>query len=103
MVRGRARIIHFPAEFKRFKPGEILEASTIDPMWSTLLPVAKAVVTEMGGILSHAAIVAREYRTPCVVNVMGIMDVLEDSYLIEVDGDKNVIKIMEESIDAKVA
>ncbi len=51
MVKGVARIIHFPAEFKRFKPGEILVAPITDPMWSTLFPVAKAVVTEMGGIL----------------------------------------------------
>ncbi len=72
-------------------------------MWSTLFPVAKAVVTEMGGILSHAAIIARDYGTLCVVNVIEIMDVLQDSYLIEVDGDRDVIKIMEESIDAKVA
>jgi pyruvate,water dikinase len=57
----------------------------------------------MGGILSHAAIVAREYGTPCVVNVEGIMDVLEDGYLIEVDGDKGMIRIMEESIDARAA
>jgi pyruvate,water dikinase len=102
-VRGRARVIHSPEEFGKFKPGEILVASTTDPMWSTLFPVAKAVVTEMGGILSHAAIVAREYGTPCVVNVEGIMDVLEDGYLIEVDGDKGMIRIMEESIDARAA
>ncbi len=94
-VQGRARIIHSPEEFSRFKPGEILVASTTDPMWSTLFPVARAVVTEMGGILSHAAIVAREYGTPCVVNVRGVMDVLEDGHLIEVDGDKGVIRIME--------
>ncbi len=51
MVRGITRIIYFPAEFKRFKPGEILVASTTDPIWSTPFPVAKAVITEMGGIL----------------------------------------------------
>jgi len=98
IVQGRARIIHSPEEFSRFKPGEILVASTTDPMWSTLFPVAKAVITEMGGILSHAAIVAREYGTPCVVNVRGVMDVLEDGHLIEVDGNKGVIRIMEDSI-----
>lgn len=103
IVQGRARIIRSPDEFDRFKPGEILVASTTDPMWSTLFPVAKAVVTEMGGILSHAAIVAREYGTPCVVNVRGVMDVLEDGHLIEVDGDKGIIRIMEESIDTRAA
>jgi len=96
IVQGRARVIHSPEEFGRFKPGEILVAPTTDPMWSTLFPVAKAVVTEMGGVLSHAAIVAREYGTPCVVNVKGIIDALEDGDLIEVDGKSGMIKIITE-------
>jgi len=94
IVQGRARIIHSPEEFGKFKPGEILVASTTDPMWSTLFPVAKAVVTEMGGILSHAAIVAREYGTPCVVNVRGIIDALEDGDLMEVDGKSGMVRII---------
>jgi pyruvate,water dikinase len=91
IVQGRARIIHSPEEFGRFKPGEILVAPTTDPMWSSLFPVAKAVVTEMGGILSHAAIVAREYGTPCVVNVKGIIDALNDGEPITVDGDEGKV------------
>lgn len=95
IVQGRARIIHSPEEFGNFKPTEILVTQTTDPMWSALFPVAKAVVTEMGGILSHAAIVAREYGTPCVVNVKGIIDALEDGYLIEVDGKNGTVKIID--------
>lgn len=101
-VEGIARVIHSPEEFNRFMPGEILVAPTTDPMWSTLFPIAKAVVTEMGGILSHAAIVAREYGTPCVVNVKGIIDALEDGSLIEVDGDKGMVTIMENINNSKV-
>lgn len=96
IVQGIARIIRSPEEFGRFKPSEILVAPTTDPMWSTLFPVAKAVVTEMGGILSHAAIVAREYGTPCVVNVRGIIDALEDGDLIEVDGKRGSVEIITE-------
>ncbi len=93
-MQGRAKIIHSPEEFGRFKAGEILVAPTTDPMWSTLFPIAKAVVTEMGGVLSHASIVAREYGTPCVVNVKGIVDALEDGDLIEVDGKSGLVRII---------
>ena len=98
IVQGKARIIHSPEEFGRFKAGEILVAPTTDPMWSTLFPVAKAVVTEMGGVLSHAAIIAREYGTPCVVNVQGIVDALEDGDLIEVDGTSGLVRIINKEI-----
>ncbi|CAG1007374.1 MAG: PEP-utilizing enzyme [Candidatus Methanoperedens sp.] len=94
IVEGRARIINSPEEFGRFKAGEILVAPATDPMWSTLFPIAKAVVTEMGGVLSHASIVAREYGTPCVVNVQGIIAALEDGDLIEVDGTNGNVKII---------
>ncbi len=89
-----ARIIRSPDDFGKFKAGEILVAPTTDPMWTNLFPIAKAVVTEMGGVLSHASIVAREYGTPCVVNIQGIIAALEDGDLIEVDGTSGVVKII---------
>jgi phosphohistidine swiveling domain-containing protein len=98
IVQGIARIIHSPEEFGKFKAGEILVAPATDPMWSTLFPIAKAVVTEMGGVLSHASIVAREYGTPCVVNVKGIVDALEDGDLIEVDGKSGLVRIITKEI-----
>jgi phosphohistidine swiveling domain-containing protein len=94
IVQGIARIIRSPDEFKKFNAGEILVAPATDPMWSTLFPIAKAVVTEMGGVLSHASIVAREYGIPCVVNVQGIIDALEDGDLIGVDGTSGIVEIM---------
>jgi rifampicin phosphotransferase len=94
IVQGKVRIIHSPEEFGKFKAGEILVAPATDPMWTNLFPIAKAVVTEMGGVLSHASIVAREYGTPCVVNVQGIIDALEDGDLIEVDGTSGIVKII---------
>lgn len=93
-VQGIARIIHSPEEFGKFKAGEILVTLATDPMWSTMFPIAKAVVTEMGGILSHASIVAREYGIPCVVNVQGIIAALKDGDLIEVDGTSGIVKII---------
>lgn len=93
-MQGIARIIHSPEEFGKFKAGEILVAPATDPMWSNLFPIAKAVVTEMGGVLSHASIVAREYGTPCVVNVQGIVDALNDGDMIEVDGESGLVRIL---------
>lgn len=101
IVQGIARIIHSPEEFGKFKAGEILVSPATDPMWSNLFPIAKAVVTEMGGVLSHASIVAREYGTPCVVNVQGIIDALNDGDLIEVDGTSGLVRILTEKLTAK--
>ncbi|HEY9245783.1 MAG TPA: PEP-utilizing enzyme, partial [Candidatus Methanoperedens sp.] len=98
IVQGMARIIRSPDEFGKFKAGEILVAPATDPMWTNLFPIAKAVVTEMGGVLSHAAIVAREYGTPCVVNVQGIINALDDGDLIEVDGKSGLVKILTKEI-----
>ncbi len=94
IVQGRARIVHSPEEFGKFKAGDILVAPTTDPMWTNLFPIAKAVVTKMGGTLSHASIVAREYGTPCVVNVQGIVDALKDGDMIEVDGESGLVRII---------
>jgi pyruvate,water dikinase len=93
LVQGRANIIRSPEEFKKFKAGDILVTPATDPNWSVLFPIAKAVVTEMGGLLSHASIVAREYGIPCVVNVQGFIAALEDGDLIEVDGTSGIVKI----------
>jgi pyruvate,water dikinase len=101
VVQGRARIIRSPNDFRRFNAGEILVAPATDPIWSTMFPIAKAVVTEMGGVLSHASIVAREYGIPCVVNVQGIIAVLEDDDLIEVDGTNGTVKIITDRLKSR--
>ena len=59
---------------------------TTDPAWTALFGVAAAVVTETGGLLSHAAIVAREYGLPAVVAVTGATTALRDGALVAVDG-----------------
>jgi pyruvate,water dikinase len=95
-VRGKARILRSPEDFKKFQVGDILVAPATDPMWTPLFLMAKAVVTEMGGIASHASIVAREYGVPCVVNVQGIVGALKDGDMIEVDGKAGRVKIIPE-------
>ena len=70
-ARGPARVICSIEEGNRLRPGDVLVAETTAPSWTPLFVTAAAVVTETGGILSHCAVVAREYRIPAVVGVDG--------------------------------
>ncbi|MGR6915551.1 PEP/pyruvate-binding domain-containing protein [[Actinomadura] parvosata] len=83
---GAARIVRGPADFARVRPGDILVCPFTDPAWTPLLRVAAGVVTETGGVLSHAAIVARECAIPAVLGVPDATTVLRDGSLITVDG-----------------
>lgn len=80
------RLIHRPGDFARVRPGDILVGRTTDPAWTPLLHVAAAVVTETGGLLSHAAIVAREQGLPAVLAVPDATTTLPDGAPVTVDG-----------------
>ena len=69
------------------RPGDILVAETTSPPWTPLFAVAAAVVTDTGGVLSHCAVVAREYGLPAVVGTGRGTDRITDGMVIEVDGD----------------
>ncbi len=83
----QARIIHHPTEGHRLQPGDILIAPSTDPGWTPLFLRAAAVVMEVGGYLSHGAIVAREYGIPAVVNIPGLLKTVQDGQRLVVDGD----------------
>src|SRR5262249_11678090 len=70
---GAARILRHPDEGRRLQKGEVLVAPTTDPGWTPLFLRASALVLEVGGYLSHGAIVAREYGIPAVVNLPGVL------------------------------
>jgi pyruvate,water dikinase len=93
VVRGHARVIRSLAKVGQLKPGEVLVAESTMPPWTPLFATACAVVTEVGGILSHAAIVAREYHIPAVVGVRMALETISDGQLIEVDGDKGIVRL----------
>jgi phosphohistidine swiveling domain-containing protein len=84
-VRGRVRVVR-PDTIDELQPGEIMVAKVTDVGYTPAFAYVAAVVTELGGPISHAAIVAREYGVPCVVNVRGAADRLPTGALIEVDG-----------------
>ena len=84
-TRGQARILHAVGDGRRLFPGEIIVARTTDPSWTPLFLVAGGIVLEEGGPLSHAAIVAREFGVPAVLNVKGALRSIADGEQVEVD------------------
>ncbi|MGW4641019.1 PEP/pyruvate-binding domain-containing protein [Sphaerisporangium sp. NPDC004334] len=85
-VTGAARIVRGPGDFARVRAGDILVCPFTDPAWTPLLRVVAGVVTETGGVLSHAAIVAREQAIPAVLGVPDAMSRLRDDTVLTVDG-----------------
>jgi len=92
---GRARVVRSSDEIDRFRDGEILVARFTDPTWTPLFARAGAVVTEVGGRLSHAAIVAREYNVTAVVGVEGVFDTIETGDVVKVHLDGRVERLEE--------
>jgi len=94
VAEGKVRILSDPAQAADFQPGEVLVVAAADTGWAPLFLAASAVVTELGGPLSHAAIILREYAVPAVVNVSGATRSLRDGDLVRVDGDKGSVEIL---------
>jgi len=92
VVEGRARVLLSAAQMDELQPGEILVVHTTDVGWTPLFCIAAGVVTELGGPLSHAAVVARELAVPSVVNVDGITRALRTGDRIRLDGDAGTIE-----------
>jgi pyruvate,water dikinase len=97
LVRGRARVLRSLPETGGLEEGEILVAETTAPPWTPLFATAAAVVTDTGGVLSHCAVVAREYRIPAVVGTAMATSTIKDGQSIEVDGDKGIVRILSEN------
>lgn len=83
---GPVRVISRATDFGRLQPGEVLVCPTTDPAWTVLFGIAGALITDGGGVLSHAAIVAREYAIPAVVGTGGATRTLRDGQIVTVDG-----------------
>ena len=85
-VRGIARLVESISEAAKLAPGEILVTQGTDPGWTPLFPLVSGLVLETGGLLSHGAIIAREYGIPAVINVPGALGIIKDGQMIEIDG-----------------
>ncbi len=91
LVRGRARVLRSLSDGALLEPGDILVARATDPSWTPLFARAGGLVLELGSVLSHGAVVAREYRLPGVVNVADATHLFQDGEELTVDGTAGVV------------
>lgn len=90
-VTAAACVLHGPEDFESMRPGEVLVAGITTPAWTPLFAMASAVVTDVGGPLSHGSIVAREYGIPAVLGTGSATRRIAQGDLITVDGDAGLV------------
>ena len=94
-VTGTATVIMSPADFESMKPGTILVCPTTTPAWTPLFSQAAGLVTDIGGILAHGSIVAREYGIPAVMGTGNITQRIVTGQQITVDGEAGTVTILD--------
>lgn len=96
-VKGVVRIIFDPSKYETFSDSEILVTGMTRPEFLHLMQKAGAIITDSGGILSHAAITARELKKPCIIGTKIATKVLKDGDLVEVDANVGTVKIIKKA------
>jgi pyruvate,water dikinase len=95
VYEGPVRILNGPQDFNRLQRGDVLVARNTGPAFNVVLPLLGAIVTDRGGQLSHAAIVAREYGIPAVVGTREATTMFADGAWVRVNGDSGVVELIE--------
>ncbi|TMD71984.1 MAG: phosphoenolpyruvate synthase, partial [Chloroflexi bacterium] len=93
VIEGRARVI-LHMEDADLEDGDILVTSFTDPSWTPLFVSIKGLVTEVGGLMTHGAVIAREYGLPAVVNVENATKLINDGQRIRVNGTEGYVEIL---------
>ena len=91
---GTARLVLEPGDFDRVQPGDVLIARITTPTYNILLPLLAGIVTDRGGVLSHPAIVSREFGIPGVVGTRIATATIPDGALVEIDGDAGTVRVL---------
>jgi rifampicin phosphotransferase len=94
VVEGPARVVSGPADFARVQQGDVLVSRTTTPTYNVLLPLLAGVVTDRGGLLSHTAVVAREYGLPAVVGTNDATATIPDGARVRVDGGSGEVRVL---------
>jgi phosphoenolpyruvate synthase/pyruvate phosphate dikinase len=94
VYEGPARRVSGPAEFDRIVRGDVLVTESTTEAFNILLPLLGAIVTDSGGLLSHSAIVAREYGIPGVVGTREATGRIADGARVRVDGDSGEVTVL---------
>jgi len=93
-VKGYAKLVLLVSDLTKVKKGDIMVSITTHPDFVPAMQRASAFVTDEGGMMSHAAIVSREMKKPCIVGCKSGTRLIKDGDLIEVDADKGIVKII---------
>lgn len=93
IVEGRARVCRSADEIRQLQEGEILVAPTTSPSWAPAFAKIKACITDVGGVMCHAAIVCREYGMPAVVGTGHATKIIKSGMMLRVDGSSGVVTI----------
>ncbi len=94
VVRGTARVVLANDQFGRIQPGDIIVCPSSNPSWVPVFVIAGGLVTNTGGVLSHAAVVAREFGLPAVVGIAGATDKIADGREVEIDGTRGTVRML---------
>jgi phosphohistidine swiveling domain-containing protein len=92
-ITAPARVLHGPEDFDQMKPSDVLVAGSTTPAWTPLFAMASAVVTDIGGPLSHGSIVAREYGIPAVMGTGVATRRIQSGQMITVDGSAGIVTL----------
>jgi phosphohistidine swiveling domain-containing protein len=95
VVSGRARVLLDPQTDEPLEPGEVLVCRTTDPSWASAMMVASSLVIDIGGPISHGAIVARELGIPCVIGTRNAVQRISTGDFVEVDGGRGEVRLVE--------
>lgn len=93
-VIGKVKLILCQKDFIKFKPDMILVTKTTDPEWTPLIIIAKGIITDLGGRLCHAAIIAREFGKPAIIGTQNATKTLKDGDLVEIDAENGAVLIL---------
>jgi pyruvate,water dikinase len=93
MASGVARVLHAPEDFNQLKSGDVLVAPITTPAWTPLFAMASAIVTDVGGPLSHGSIVAREYGIPAVLGTGVATRRIQSGQTVTVDGSVGTVTL----------
>jgi rifampicin phosphotransferase len=94
IIRGPARVTLDPGDFGRIAPGDIVICPATNPSWVPIFAIAAGLVTNTGGVLAHAAVIAREFGLPAVVGVAGATSRILEGRTIEIDGTEGTVRLL---------
>ncbi len=90
-AKGKVKILRDPSESHKLKKGDILVADMTDPLYMHAMMKAGGIITNIGGVLSHAAIISRELKIPCIVGTKKATLILKDGQIIKLDATKGKV------------